>query len=93
MNILRLTFATTILATLVGCAGIERSNQRARAPNLRIGMTAQEALESNWGEPRHINKTVTAHGVREQWVYRDAYGSWYTSYIYLTNGIVTAAQP
>lgn len=51
-----------------------------------IGMTAKEVENSTWGSPQDINKTTTASGVSEQWVY-----SGYR-YIYLENGIVTAIQ-
>lgn len=35
---------------------------------LVIGMTVSQAVQS-WGEPAKINKTTTARGTREQWVY------------------------
>ncbi|MGG4497386.1 tetratricopeptide repeat protein [Brevibacillus reuszeri] len=50
-----------------------------------IGMTAADVRNSNWGQPRKINKTTTAHGVNEQWVYD-------YKYIYLENGTVTSIQ-
>lgn len=51
-----------------------------------IGMTAEELRNSkSWGEPDHINKTTTAYGVSEQWVY-------YGRYVYLEDGIVTSIQ-
>jgi hypothetical protein len=49
-------------------------------------MTAEEVRNSTWGKPEDINKTTTAFGVSEQWVYSDY------KYIYLENGIVTAIQ-
>ncbi len=52
----------------------------------KIGMTAEEVKKSTWGEPKKINKTTTAYGVSEQWVY---YGD---KYIYLENGVVTSIQ-
>lgn len=52
----------------------------------KIGMTAEEVKKSTWGEPKKINKTTTAYGVSEQWVY---YGD---RYIYLENGVVTSIQ-
>ena len=52
----------------------------------RIGMTADEVRESTWGNPSHINKTTTANGTSEQWVYSD------NKYIYIENGVVTAIQ-
>lgn len=52
---------------------------------VRIGMTAGMVRES-WGNPSHINRTTTALGVREQWVYKGR------SYIYFDNGVVSAMQ-
>lgn len=49
-----------------------------------IGMTAEQARMS-WGRPNEINRVVTERGAEEQWVYRD-------SYLYISNGIVTAIQ-
>lgn len=51
-----------------------------------IGMTAEQVLKSIWGEPEDINKTTTASGVTEQWVYSGF------RYIYLEDGIVTVIQ-
>lgn len=51
-----------------------------------IGMTADEVIESRWGKPKKINKTINKYGVSEQWVY-DGY-----KYIYLDDGIVTTIQ-
>lgn len=51
-----------------------------------IGMTAQEVRYSTWGSPKDINKTTTAYGVSEQWVYDGR------RYIYLDDGVVTAIQ-
>jgi tetratricopeptide (TPR) repeat protein len=52
----------------------------------QIGMTADEVRNSSWGSPLKINRTTTAYGVSEQWVYSDY------RYIYLDDGIVTAIQ-
>jgi hypothetical protein len=53
---------------------------------VRIGMTAAEVRASSWGKPFDVNRTTTASGVREQWVYPGG------SYLYFTNGIVSAIQ-
>lgn len=50
-----------------------------------IGMTEIEIYGSTWGAPEKKNKTTTAGGESEQWVYEDGY-------IYFTDGIVTAIQ-
>ncbi|WP_342046003.1 hypothetical protein [Bacillus sp. OTU530] len=34
-----------------------------------IGMTKEEVLTEGWGQPNKINRTTTANGVSEQWVY------------------------
>jgi hypothetical protein len=52
----------------------------------QIGMTADQVLETIWGKPKDINKTTTANGVNEQWVYGNG------KYVYLEDGIVTAIQ-
>jgi hypothetical protein len=59
---------------------------KPRKPDPQIGMTADEVRNSSWGNPREINRTTTAYGVSEQWVYSDY------RYIYLDDGIVTAIQ-
>ena len=51
-----------------------------------IGMTKAQVLASCWGKPESINRTVTAYGVHEQWVYN------LKSYVYFENGVVTAIQ-
>jgi len=51
-----------------------------------IGMTAQQVLDSQWGQPIKKNKTITANSVSEQWVYGDG------KYIYLDNGVVVSIQ-
>lgn len=49
-----------------------------------LGMTTDMALESR-GQPVDTNRTVTAHGVHEQWVYRDLY-------LYFDDGVLTSWQ-
>lgn len=53
---------------------------------ISIGMTGAQVLASCWGKPTRRNNTITASGNREQWVYSDG------SYVYVTNGVVTAIQ-
>jgi hypothetical protein len=63
-----------------------RAKARAKLPGVRIGMTQAEVLASSWGKPDDINRTITAYGTREQWVYG------YRSYLYFDDGILTAIQ-
>lgn len=55
-------------------------------PSPSIGMTADEVINSKWGTPKDVNKTITEYRVSEQWVYSNY------RYIYLEDGIVTAIQ-
>lgn len=57
----------------------------ARKQGVRIGMVQEEVIMSSWGRPRHVNRTVTAGSVREQWVYGGGY-------LYFEDGRLTAIQ-
>lgn len=59
-------------------------------PSPKIGMTANQARDSKWGDPDKINKTTTSKGIKEQWVYRRSYQG--SKYLYFENGILTAIQ-
>ena len=59
---------------------------RKKSQGVTIGMTQQEVLDSMWGEPERINRTVTENHVYEQWVYE------YPNYLYFTDGILTSIQ-
>lgn len=59
----------------------------AKRPSARIGMTAKQVVnKTNWGKPGQINRTITADGVAEQWVYGEG------EYLYFRNGRLTAIQ-
>ena len=66
----------------------ERSEERAlrKQHGVSIGMSEQEVLDSSWGRPQRINRTSTAAGSREQWVYGIG------NYLYFDNGKLTAVQ-
>lgn len=62
-------------------------NERTLDPKaVYIGMTKEEVLVEGWGKPKDINKTTTAYGIREQWVYYDY------KYLYFEDGILTTIQ-
>lgn len=83
-------------------ADIERSianiEQRAKAraaynaelkkkPGVTVGMTAQEVInKTSWGRPAKVNRTTTASGVDEQWVYGGG------NYLYFRNGVLRSIQ-
>ena len=52
---------------------------------VRIGWSSDMCRES-WGKPDRINRTTTAWGVHEQWVYG------YNNYLYFEKGILTTIQ-
>ncbi len=51
---------------------------------IRLGMTKDQVLLS-WGKPKNINRTVTLHGAKEQWVYDK-------QYLYFEDGNLAAYQ-
>jgi hypothetical protein len=56
---------------------------------IRIGLTAEQAVAA-WGRPDHINRTATAYGLHEQWVYE--HGDYSTLYLYFDDGVLTSWQ-
>ena len=53
--------------------------------HIQLGMSSCEAV-SAWYRPQSVNRTVTAHGESEQWVYSRG------QYVYLDGGFVTGFQ-
>jgi hypothetical protein len=53
--------------------------------NVKIGYN-KEMCKIAWGEPDDVNKTTNVKRASEQWVYNNG------SYLYFTNGILTAIQ-
>lgn len=76
-----------IIRTLESIAPKTESQVAAqrKSQGISIGMTAQDVLQSSWGKPKKVNRTVTSSGTREQWIYGGGY-------IYIENGIVVAIQ-
>lgn len=60
--------------------------KRKKSEGVLIGMKHQDVLGSSWGKPLNINKTTTAHGTHEQWVYGG------NNYLYFEDGILTSIQ-
>ena len=61
--------------------------ERSKKPNPRFGQSAKTVREkSNWGAPDEVNRTMTARGVHEQWVYEGR------GFLYFDNGVLTGAQ-
>lgn len=61
-------------------------NTKLRESIPQVGMTKDEVINTKWGRPEDINRTVTSYGTSEQWVYPDY------RYVYLEDGIVTGVQ-
>ena len=60
--------------------------KRKKSEGVSIGMTQEEVLQSSWGKPEDINKTITKYGTREQWVYGN------NNYLYFEDGILVTIQ-
>lgn len=73
---------------------LERERQRVAAAEravkkrqgVRLGMTQDDVLASSWGRPERVNRTITASGTSEQWVYGGH------NYLYFENGVLTSIQ-
>lgn len=57
----------------------------ARQGKVKIGWN-KELCKEAWGEPKSVNKTTTAYGVHEQWVYSTS------RYLYFDDGVLTSIQ-
>ncbi len=55
------------------------------------GMTEKQ-LRCARGTPLSVNHTVGAWGIHKQWVYGDTRRSFYRSFVYTKNGVVTSWQ-
>jgi hypothetical protein len=55
-------------------------------PSPKIGMSADQALETNWGTPEKKNVTVMAGHRSEQWVFPDR------GYLYIEDGVLRTIQ-
>jgi hypothetical protein len=73
--------------TLAAIAAREAESARqAKLPGVRLGMSKKTVItKTNWGEPERINRTITSAGVREQWVYGQAF-------LYFENGRLVGIQ-
>lgn len=60
-------------------------DKSASSRSVRIGMTAAQATKA-WGEPLSVNRTTTAGGTTEQWVYG------ISTCLYFRNGKIDAIQ-
>jgi hypothetical protein len=56
-----------------------------KSKGVSIGMTQEEVLQSMWGKPQKVNKTINGYGTSEQWVYDGGY-------LYFDNGKLTTIQ-
>jgi len=64
----------------------ERVEQAVKAKQVFVGMLADDVARS-LGKPERVNRTSTAAGTREQWIFFGGH-----LYVYLDDGIVTATQ-
>jgi len=59
----------------------ERTEKAVSENKVFVGMAARDAVRS-WGEPKRKNRTTTAYGQSEQWVYAGG------NYLYFKNGVL-----
>ena len=59
---------------------------RRKKQGVRIGMSQEEVIASNWGRPKNKNRTINSSGEHEQWVYGNG------DYLYFENGRLTSIQ-
>ncbi|MFB5281911.1 hypothetical protein [Peribacillus sp. Hz7] len=65
----------------------DQINETTRNPqSVSIGMTKEEVLTEGWGRPQDVNRTITANGTSEQWVYAGY------RYLYFEDGILVTIQ-
>jgi len=57
-----------------------------RNKQVMIGMTKDDVIAS-WGRPDDINRSISASGTSEQWVYER--GDYDSQYVYFDNGVVS----
>jgi len=72
-------------AESLGLQGGTVSASIHKAHGVSVGMTADQVLRSSWGKPKSVNRTTTASGISEQWVYGGGY-------LYFRNGVLTTIQ-
>lgn len=59
---------------------------KGRRGQVSIGMSATDVLDHGWCKPNSVNRTTTASGTSEQWVYGGR------NYLYFTDGMLTSIQ-
>ncbi len=64
----------------------KKLKKEKKSRGVSIGMTTEEVLQSSWGKPKDINKTITDYGTREQWVYANY------NYLYFEDGVLVTIQ-
>ena len=59
---------------------------KGRRGQVSIGMSATDVIDHGWCRPNSVNRTTTASGTSEQWVYGGR------NYLYFTDGMLTSIQ-
>lgn len=69
-----------------GVAKEKKKKTKSTTGGVFIGMSTEEVRTVGWGRPDSINRTTTARGTREQWVYGGR------NYLYFEDGFLTKIQ-
>jgi len=64
----------------------QREKERLARGGVRIGMTAQQVINSSWGKPESVNSTIIGAKTLEQWVYGNGH------YLYFESGRLRTIQ-
>ena len=67
-------------------ASRQKELARRKSEGVRIGMSQEEVLQSSWGRPERVNRSVYSFGTHEQWVYGSG------NYLYFEDGKLTSMQ-
>lgn len=59
--------------------------KQKKREGVSLGMSQEDAVDSSWGKPRKINRSIGSYGTHEQWVYDGGY-------LYFENGVLTSIQ-
>lgn len=67
-------------------AFLKKDRAARRQEGVIIGMPPEEVRYSSWGRPERINRSTSASGTSEQWVYGGQ------NYLYFEDGRLTSIQ-
>lgn len=67
-------------------ANRQRELARRKRQGVTIGMSQEEVLQSSWGRPERVNRSIYSFATHEQWIYGGG------NYLYFEDGKLTSIQ-